>query len=80
MVTLHVAQQLSVVVLRAGAVGVDCGAAARQQGVGSAAGRAATVESESTAGGIAVCSGSSTVQASGDDSRSSVELGLSIDR
>ena len=28
----------------------------------------------------AVCSGSSTVQASGDDSGSSVELGLLIDR
>ncbi len=31
------------------------------------------------AGETAVCSGSSTVQASGDDSGSSVELGLSID-
>ena len=43
-VVLQVGQQLLVVILQAGAVEVGCGAAARQQGIGSAAGRAATVK------------------------------------
>ena len=74
-----------------GAVKVNCGAAGKSSEVfghatgkssngqiGIAAGR--SNRKSTAAGGIAVCLGSSTVQASGDDSRSSVELGLSINR
>ena len=42
---------MSVVVLQAGAVEVNCGAATRQQGIGSAAGRATTVKLRLAAGG-----------------------------
>jgi hypothetical protein len=53
-VLLQAEQQVSVVVLRVGAVEADCGAA----------GRAATVESDMLQAGAAeVCSGSSTVLA-----------------
>jgi len=55
------------VVLQAGAVEVNCGAAEGSEG-------------RSTAGGAAeVKSGSSTVLASGSDSRSNIKLELSID-
>jgi hypothetical protein len=46
-----------------GAVEVNYGAAGRQQGVGLAAGKAATVKSESAASTAAVCPGGSTVPA-----------------
>ena len=38
MVVLQAEQQLSVVILQAGAVEVDCGAIARQRGIGLATG------------------------------------------
>jgi len=70
---LQAEQRGSVVdMLQAGAADVE---------LGLAAGGAAAVESDMLQARAAeVCSGSSTVQASGDDSRSSVELGLSIDQ
>jgi len=67
---LQAEQQESMVVLQAGAVEVCYGAASK----------AARCWFMLQAGAATVEPGSSTVQASGDDSGSSVELGLSIGR
>lgn len=70
MVVLQAEQRLSVMVLQQGS-----------KVLGQLQAEAATVKSEPAAGRSSrSLFGSSTVQASGGDSRSSIELGLSIDQ